>query len=273
MHLFQISNYSVNGLTCIESHEMCPMIMVGTCHGCVIILDLTEPSNIFVLAKYHLTSITITHLKLIPNSNYLIAIDDENYHFVIKRERNSTTGVDDGIKKIMSLPSGYRDYTATKMNDGSLYLLMLFVVNHQMGMNSMNDSECFTEYVRIQTSANYCHQIQTIRVNVSYDAMQFQYYDSNRFVLASKSAEIHLLELIPCELGKIEVNSIQTITTQHSVDCSMKIAVSSASFLTYADDGQCSLWDKNSLRNVTSILAHNKCQRGIKDAILDSMQR
>lgn len=253
---------------------MCPMIAVGTAHGCVIVLDVADQANVFVLAKYHLTSATIIHLKFIPNSIYLIAIDNQNYHFLIKRERDrSAVGTDDGIKKLMSLPSGYGDYSAIKVNDESLYILLLFAKNRQMETKSMDDSDCFSEYIQIQTSANYCHQTHTIRLNVAYNTMQFQYCDSNRFALAAKSSDIHLLELIPCELGKIEVKLIQTIATPHTFDCSIRITVNSASILTYGDDGQCILWDKNSMRMVKSVLAHNKCQRGVKDAVLDSMQR
>lgn len=252
------------------------MVVAGTIHGCIYLLDITDQLNVRVLAKYNLTSTKILHLKLIPNSMYLTAIDDHNYQFLIKRKQNSSDDDDDDedndydIKKIMSLLSGYIDYSAIETNDGSLHILLLFVKNDS---NEINIPNCFSQYIQIQTASNYHHQMQTIFFNVPYNAMQFQYYDSQRFVLAAKLTDIHLLELIPCESGKIEVNLMQTIATTHSFGGCIQFSMSAASILTYGDDGQCHLWDKSSMRMVKSILAHNRCQRGVKDAVFDSMQR
>lgn len=238
-------------------------------------MEVTDQLSVRILAKYNLTSTKILRIKLIPNSNYLSAIDDQNYQFLIKWKRNSADYGDDdddndyGIKKIISLPMGYIDYSAIETNDGLLHILLLFV------KNDPNISNCFSQYVQIQTPSNYCHQMQTVHLsNATYNAMQFQYYDTQRFVLAAKLTDIHLLELIPCESGsKIDVNLMQTISTTHSFGCCIHFSMSAASFLTYGDDGQCHLWDKNSMRMVKSILAHDKCQRGVRDAVLDSMQR
>lgn len=255
------------------------MIVVGTIHGCAYLLDVTDQLNLRILAKYYLTSTKIASLKFIPNSNYFTAIDGENYQFLIKRQRIGTNGDvddsdnDDGIKKIMSLPSGYIDYSAIEVNDGSLHHLLLSVKNDPSEVKDM--SKCFAQYIQIQTPSNYCHQMQTIPFNVTYNAMQFQYFDTQRFAVAAKSTDIHLLELIPCESvgGKIEMHLMQTIATTHTIGCSIRFTVNAASILTYGDDGQCLLWDKSSMRMVKSILAHNKCRRGVKDAVFDSMQR
>lgn len=263
-------------MTCIESHEAHPLVVVGTARGCVITLDVTDHLNILVLSKYNLTSRRISHLKVLPNSNYFFAIDDQNYLYLLKRELNSNDGTDDnddGIKKIMSLSSGYIDYSAIEMNDGSLGILLLILRNDPNEMNSKEISNCFCEYIEIRTASNYCHQMQTILLNVSYNAMQFKYYDTNRFVLAAKAADIHLFEVNPCEYGKIEMNLLKTITTSHTIGCSIRFTVNAASILTYGNDGRCLLWDKNSMRMVTSVLTHNKCWRGVKDVVLDSMQR
>lgn len=247
---------------------------MGTIHGCVFLLEVTDQLNIYVLAKYNLTSTKILRIKLIPNSNYLTAIDDQNYQFLMKRScRDDDDDDDDDIEKIMSLQHGHIDYSAIATNDGLLHVLLLFVKNDPNEFNTKDISNCYSQYIQIQTASNYCHQLQTIHFNVTYNAMQFQYYDAQRFVLAAKSTDIHLLELIPNESGKIEVNLMQTIVTTHSFGCSIQFSMSAASILTYGDDGQCCLWDKSSMRMVKSILAHNKCQRGVKDAIFDSMQR
>lgn len=257
------------------------MIVIGTVHGCVFLLDATDQSNLRILAKYYLTSTKIVALKFIPNSNYFTAIDGENYQFLMKRQRIGTNGDvdddenDDGIKRIMSLPRGYIDYSAIEINDGSLRSLLLFVKKDPIEMSTKDMSNCFAHYVQIQTASNYCHQMQTIPFNVTYNAMQFQYFDTQRSVVAVKATDIHLLELIPSESGsgKIETRLLQTIPTAHSMGCSIRFTVNAASILTYGDDGQCLLWDKSSMRMVKSILAHNKCRRGVKDAIFDSMQR
>lgn len=253
------------------------MIVIGTMHGCVYLLDVTDQSNLRILAKYYLTAAKIAYLKFIPNSNYFTAIDGENYQFLIKRQRIGTSadGDDDGIKKIMSLPSGYLDYSAIEINDGSLHNLLLFVKNGPSKVNTKDMSNCFVQYFRIQRASNYCHQMQTIPFNATYNAMQFQYFDTQRFAVAAKSTNIHLLELIPCESGggKIEMHLMQTIPTIHTIGCSIRFTVNAASILTNGDDGQCLLWDKSSMRMVKSILAHNKCRRGVKDAVFDSMQR
>lgn len=257
------------------------MIVIGTVYGCVFLLDVTDQLDLRILTKYHLTSTKIVCLKFIPNSNYFTAIDDENYQFLLKRQRTGTNGdIDDdengeGIKKITSLPSGFIDYSAIEINDGSLHNLLLFVKNDPNEMNTKDMSNCFAQYIQIQTAFNYCHQMQSISFNVTYSAMQFQYFDTQRFAVGAKSTEIHILELIPCESGggKIETHLMQTISTPHSVGCSIRFTVNAASILTYGDDGQCLLWDKSSMRMVKSILAHNKCRRGIKEAIFDSMQR
>lgn len=263
----------MHGLVCIESHEAYPMVVVGTAEGSVIILDITDTSNVSVLAKYNLTSTMISRLKLIPNSNYLYATDDQSYHFLIKRERNSAANEDD-IKKIMSVPSDFGDFSAIDSNDGSLHVLLLYTRSNQNELSVKNVSNCFAEHIQIQTASDYCHQTQTIPLNAPYNAMQFQYYDANRFVLAAKSTDIHLLELIPNgESGKMELKLMQTIATTHLAGYSIRLTVNSASILTFGGDGQCLLWDKNSMRMVKSVLAHTAGARGLKDAVLDSMQR
>lgn len=255
------------------------MVVVGTVHGRVFLLDVSDQLNIRVLAKYNLTSTKIVGLKFIPNSSYLTVIDDQSYQFLIKRQRIGTNSDvndsdDDGIKKITCFQSGYIDYSAIEMNDGTLHILLLLPKNDPNEMNTKDNSNCFSQYIQIQTASNYHYEMQTILLNQSYNAMQFQYFDTQRYVVAAKFNDIHLLELIACESGgKIELNLVQTIATTHSIGCSIQFAVNAASILTYGDDGQCLLWDKNSMRLVKSILAHNKCRRGVRDAVLDSMQR
>lgn len=280
-----MSKYSVNGLTCIDSHETCPMILIGTVYGCVFLLDATDQLNLHILAKYYLTSTKIVGLKFIRNLNYFTAIDDENYHLLIKRQRFETNGdgaaaddddeSDDGIQKIMSLPSGYIDYSSIGTNDGSLHCLLLFVKNDSSEKNMKDMPNCFAQYIQIHAASNYGHQMQSIPFHVTYNAMQFQYFDTQRFAVALQSTDIHIIELMPSESGsgKIETHVVQTIPTTHSVGCSIRFTVNAASILTYGDDGQCLLWDKSSMRLVKSVLAHNKCRRGVKDAIFDSMQR
>lgn len=258
------------------------MVAVGTVYGCVRLLDVSDELNLCVLAKYNLTSTKIVGLKLIPNSSYFTAIDDQNYQFLMKRQRFGSNGDGDddddnvgGIRKITSLPSGHIDYSAIEMNDGTLHILLLFVKNDSNEMNSRENLNHFAQYIQIQTASDYGHQIQTILLNQPYNAMKFQYFDTQRFVVAAKLTDIHALELIPCDSsgGKIEMNLKQTITTAHSIGCSIQFTVNAASILTYGSDGQCLLWDKNSMRMVKSILAHNKCRRGVKAVVLDSMQR
>lgn len=209
------------------------------------------------------------YMKLIPNSTLLIGIDDENSFFLIRRETNSC----DDIKKFISRSFPHVDYSAIETN-GILHMLMLYKKCGKTGKNGngVDSSSYACDYTTIETDSNYSHQTQTIQLSTPYCAMQFQYYDTNKFLLAAKAIDIDLLQLNSSETGKIEVNLMQTISTSHLFGM-IQFTVNAASILTYGSDGQILLWDKNSMRMVKSVFAHDKCSYGVKDAVLDSMQR
>lgn len=206
-------------------------------------------------------------MKSISNSTSLILIDEENSFFLIREE----TKTNDDIKKFINLNNNYVDYSAIETN-GVLHMLMLCTRNDKMGSNGVDASSCLCDYITIELDANHPHQIQTIQLTTSYCAMQFQYYDTSKNVLAAKQTDIDLLQLNSNESGKIEVNSLQTFTTSHLFGM-IQFTVNAASILTYGNDGQILLWDKNSMRMVKSVFAHDKCSGGVKDAVIDSMQR
>lgn len=261
--LLQVSKSTINGLSYIESHETCPIVGVATAFGMLLILEIDEQGEADVIVNYCLTSSKIVYLKFVPNSMALIVVDEENAFFLIKRESNNN----DDIKKFLNLHRSYIDYSAVKTNT-SMHLLMLYAKN---GSKISVTPYSLCEYITIKEDENYSHQVQTIQLSNLYSAIQFQYYDSNKFVLGAKMMDIDLFQCVCFENGKIEFNVMQTINTIHCFS-SIKFTVNASSVLTYGD-GQILLWDKNSMRMVKSILAHEKCSHGVKDAILDPLQR
>lgn len=203
-------------------------------------------------------------MKFIPNSTTFICIDEENGFFLVKRESNN----DDDIKKFIILSRKYLDYSVVKTN-GILYVLMLYT---KTGLTSTESLNSCCDYVAIDADSNYAHQLQTIQLNCFYSAMQFQYYDSNKSVLGARMTNIDLLQCICGDNGKIDVNILQTISTIHLYGL-IQFTVNASSVLTYGSDGQILLWDKNSMRMVKSVFAHDKCSRGVKDAVFDPLQR
>lgn len=251
-------------MNCIASNETCPIIGVGTTLGTVLIMEIDDQATANVAAKYYLTSSKIIHMKLIPNSSSFIVLDDENSFFLINRQTNTNKD----IKKFIDLSYTCLDHSIIEIN-GTINMLMLYV---KCGKNDIDASMCLCDYTTIETSSNHLHQMQTIQMSASYCAMQFQYYDTNKFVLASRMIDIDLLQLTSNENGKIELNLLQTIVTSHLFGM-IQFTVNAASVLTYGSDGQILLWDKNSMRMVKSVYAHDKCCHGVKNAVLDSMQR
>ncbi|XP_055325488.1 cilia- and flagella-associated protein 43 [Sitodiplosis mosellana] len=260
----EISKYSINGVNGIESHETSSMVGVSTSSGMILILEIDEQGEADIIAKYRLTSSKLVFIKFMPNSTTFICIDEENGFFLVKRESNN----DDDIKKFFILSRNYLDYSVVKSN-GNLYALMLYI---KCGLTSIESAISLCDLVAIDEHSNYAHQLQTIQLNHLYSAIQFQYYDSNKFVLGARMTCIDLLQCICGESGKIEVNIAQTITTDHLFGA-IKFTVNASSILTYGCDGQILLWDKNSMRMVKSVFAHDKCSKGVKDAVFDPLQR
>lgn len=259
-----MTKYSLNGVNYIQSHETCSSVGVATAFGTILILNIDEQGEADVIAIYNLTSSKIVYLKFIPNSTLLIVVDDQNGFFLIKRESNNNND----IKKFMSLNQNYLDYSSVKIN-GTQHELMLYTKN---GHNLTETSMSMCDYMTIEEDSNYSHQIQTIQLNHLYSTMQFQYYDSNKCVLGAKMTEIHLYTCNFNDNGKIELSVQQIIETSHSFGA-IQFTVNASSILTHGNDGQILLWDKNSMRMVKAVFAHNKCARGVKDALFDPLQR
>lgn len=199
-----------------------------------------------------------------PNATTLIAIDKENGLFIVNRESNDHND----IKQFVNLKQSYLDYSIIKTN-GILNALMLCTKN---GTNATETSNNHCEYVIMEDDSKCPHQVQTIQLNHLYSAMQFKYYDTNKFVLAARITHIDLFECVRLENGKIELNMQQIIATAHCFG-TIKFSVNASSVLTYGSDGQIILWDKNSMRMVKSVLAHDKRSRGVKDAVFCPLQR
>lgn len=230
----------------------------------VLILEIDEQGEADIMAKYCLTSSKMVFMKFMPNSTIFICIDEENGFFLVKRESNN----DDDIKKFIVFSRNYLDYSVVKTN-GNLYALMLYT---KYGLNSIESTSSVCDFIAIDEDSNYAHQLQTIQLNNLYSTVQFQYYDSNKFVLGARLTSIDLFQLICSESGKIEVNIVQTIKTAHLFGL-IKFTVNASSVLTYGIDGQILLWDKNTMRMVKSVFAHDKCSQGVKDAVFDPLQR
>lgn len=206
-------------------------------------------------------------MKFMPNSSALIIIDMENDMFLIKRRSNN----DDDIKKMIALERQrhYADYSMIKTN-GTINALMLYTKIDGIHSVELSNSHC--DYITIHEDTNYTHQIQTIQLTNLYSSIQFQYYDTNKRLLGARMTFIDLLQCVYGENGKIEINIQQTITTIHSFGL-IKFTVMTSSILTYGNDGQILLWDKNLMRMVKAIFAHDKYTCGVKEAIFDSLQR
>lgn len=258
-----MSKYTLNGVSYIESHETCPIIGVANASGVLLILEIDDQGEADVIANYNLTSSKIVYIKFIPNSTTLFAIDDENGLFLIKRDSNNN----DDIKQFLNLNRTYLDYSAVR-TIATIHLLMLYVKN---GTTSSDTMYSLCEYIIIEEDEIYSNQKQTIQLNNLYSAIQFQYYDSNKFVLGAKMTDIIIFQCVCSENGKMDLSIMQTIKTIHCFN-SIKFIVSASSVLTVGD-GQILLWDKNSMRMVKSVLAHNKYSQGVKDALLDPLQR
>lgn len=244
------------------------MIVIGTEHGTVHFLDIDETGNVNIIANYYLTSTKITYLKLIAMSTSLIAIDNEMCFFLIRRERNN----DNDIKKFLNFNRIYCDYSIVEIND-MIHVMMLHVKTVHSEIITADSSLCLCDYSIIDTNdSNYSHQTQIIPLNSLYNALQFQYYDTFKLVLAAKQTVIDLIEVTRHENGKIEFNVLQTTSTIHQL-AEIQLTVSAASVLTYGRDGQILLWDKTSMRMVKSVFAHDKCSGGVKDAVLESMMQ
>lgn len=256
--------YLLNGVNNIESHETCPVVGVATAFGTIVILGIDDEGNPNVISMYCLTSSKIIYIKFIPNSMLLIVVDDQNGFFILKRESNTN----DDIKKFICLNRSYLDYSSVKIN-GTLHELMLYTRN---GQNASELSKSHCDYITIEEDASYAHQMQTIQLNYLYSAMQFQYYDSNKCILAAKMTEIDLFAYTCSENGKIELNVQQTIATSHLYG-TIQFTVNASSILTYGSDGRILLWDKNSMRMVKSVFAHDRCSNGVKNAVFDPLQR
>lgn len=259
-----MSKYSLNDVNCIESDETSSMIGVATSSGWVLILEIDEQGEADIIAKYSLTSSKMVFMKFIPNSTIFICIDEENGFFLVKRESNNY----DDIKKFFVLTQNYLDYSVVKTN-GNIYILLLYTKCDLTPIESINS---FCDFITIDEHSNYAHRLQTIQLNSLYSAMQFQYYDSNKFVLGTRETRIDLLQCVCGENSKIDMNTVQTITTDHLFGTT-KFTVNAASILTYGNDGQILLWDKNSMRMVKSVFAHDKCSGGVKNAVFDPLQR
>lgn len=253
----------MNGINCIESHESYPLIGIATVFGRIIILSIDENGDATVIAEYHLTSTNIVRMQFLPNSTSLMAIDDEHYFFFVKRESNNNSD----IKQLIAFSRTYSDYSAVETN-GIFHLIALYSKEATSTMESI--SVC--DHISFENRSDFTHHMQSIQLNHLYSAMQFQYYDSNKFVLAARMTHIDLIQSNWCDNGKIEFIVSQTITTSHLFG-SIAFTVNASSILTYGDDGQILLWDKNSMRMVKSVFAHDKCSRGVKFAIFDPLQR
>lgn len=252
-------------MNCIESHETCSIVSVATSSGLILFLEIDERGQADLIAKYHLTSSKIVFMKFIPNSTMSIAIDNDNGFFIIKRE---TRDIGD-IKKIIILDRSYLDYSMVKI-DGNLYALMLYEKN---GIGSQgHESKSIFDYLTVEETSDYSHQLQTFPMKSLYSAVQFQYYDVNKFILCARMTDIDILQCIYAENGKIELNLQQTITTTHLFG-PIKFTVNASSILTFGCDGHILLWDKNSMRMVKSVIAHDKFTQGVKDAVFDPLQR
>lgn len=232
----------------------------------VIILSINDQYAVNVIAEYWLSSSKIIYMKSIPNSSSLIVIDEENSMFLIRRETNTN----DDIKKLINFCNEYTDYSVIEAN-GILYMLLLCTQNDKIEIDSNNCIDS-CDFIKIELNAIDSHQMQTIPFTTSYCAMQFQYNDTYKYILAAKHTDIDLLQLNCNESGKIDVNLLQTISTSHLFG-TIQFTVNAASILTHGNDAQILLWDKHSMRMVKSVVAHDKCSGGVKDAILDSMQR
>lgn len=257
--------YLLNGVNYIESHETCPIVGVATSFGDVFVLEIDDQGNVDVIANYCLTSSKIVYMKFLPNSMSLVVIDDQSGFFLIKTDSKNNSD----IKKFIRLNRKYLDYSSVKTN-GTLHELLLYTKD---GSNLTESSNSVCDYLTIEENLNYSHQMQTIQLNCFYSALQFQYYDSNKFVLGAKMTEIDLFLLNCGENGKIELSVQQTIATTHSFG-TIQFTVNASSVLTYASDGQIILWDKNSMRVVKSVVAHGvKFSHGVKNAVFDPLQR
>ncbi|XP_031619938.1 cilia- and flagella-associated protein 43 [Contarinia nasturtii] len=260
----EVSKYALSGVSCIESHETCSIVGVATSSGTILFLEIDERGNADLIAKYNLTSSKIVFIKFIPNSTISIAIDNENGLFAIKRETNNN----EDIKKFIVLERSYLDYSMVKIN-GNLYALML---HEKCGIGSNESQSSIFDYLTIEETTQYSHQLQTIPMKNHYSAAQFQYYDVNKFILCARLTDIDIVQCICGENGKIEMNIQQTIPTTHLFG-PIKFTVNASSILTFGCDGQIQLWDKNSMRLVKSVIAHDKFSKGVKDAIFDPLQR
>lgn len=259
-----MSKYIANGITYIESHETYAIVGIATASGFLLILAIDEQGEADVIAKYYLTPTQIVYMKFMPNSAILIAIDKENGLFIVKRESNNHND----IKQFVSLKQNYLDYSIVKTN-GTIHALMLCT---KIGANTSETPGSHCDYITMEEDLKCAHQVQTIQLSGLYTAMQFKYYDTNKFVLGARITHIDLFECVRSESGKIELNVQQIITTSHCFG-SIKFRVNASSVLTYGSDGQILLWDKNSMRMVKSVLAHDKCSRGVKDAVFCPLQR
>lgn len=248
----------------MESHETSPTVCIASKFGIIHTMNVDDQGSLNDLANYHLTSSNIVYMKLMPNSNFLIVIDEQRGFFLLKREFNNN----DDVKKFTCLSCCYLNYSAVEAN-GMLYMLMMYMKN---GINGVESSNYFCDYFTIDKASNYSHQMQTIQLNKSYSTLQFQYYDTNKYALGANMTDIDIIHCSFSENGKIELNVHETISTAH-VFGTIQFTVNAASVLTYGSDGQICLWDKNSMRMVKSVFAHDKCSRGVKDAILDPLQR
>lgn len=261
---YQVSKYTINDVDCIESHETSSMVGVATSSGWILILEIDEQGEADIIAKYSLTSSKMVFMKFIPNSTTFVCIDEENGFYLVKRESNN----DDDIKKFFLLTQNYLDYSVVKSN-GNIYVLLLYM---KCGLTPIESTNSSCDFITIDEHSNYAHQLQTIQLKNLYSAMQFQYYDSNKFVLGARETRIDLLQCVCGENGKVDMNAVQTIITDHLFGA-IKFTVNAASILTYGNDGQILLWDKNSMRMVKSVFAHGKCSRGVKNAVFDPLQR
>lgn len=249
----EIAHQQFDGLHTIESHPNEPILAVSTCFGRLLILKFNDSGIFECASEYFLTDFSVSIINFIPDSNLLIAVDEETDLFLLQYDSEECNS----IRHFVDDLNEFIDITTLRIGD------IICILN--LCTRTLDDRQIsYGQYTLIDMVAcNTKHKTMNISFNEHYSAVKFQSNVSYQLILAARmnSNDIDIFDVRLNDSGEFKMTMIRSVATHHSRG-KIYFCKNILPLISYGTDGRIVFWDFNSMEITQSVAVHSKYSGG-----------
>lgn len=253
----QIAHQQFDNLCTIESHPNEPILAVSSCYGRILILKFNDSGICECTSDYFLTDLSVPIINFIPDSNLLIAVDEENDLFLLQYDSEESNSIRHFNRDL----NEFIDITALRIGN------LICILN--LCTRTLDDRQISYGLCKMidMVAGNFKHKTMNISFNEHYSAVKFQSNAPNQLVLAARmnSNAIDIFDVRLNVSSEFEMTMIRSVGTHHSRG-GIHFCKNISQLISYGTDGRIVFWDFNSMEVTQSVAVHNKYSGGAAHA-------